>query len=80
MKKRIIPFLLFIFLCLPTVVNAKANYANTNITNLINTNAIVQEGAIVNDAFNANNLNVIMIGMVIVILVLVGATMFAQKK
>ena len=77
MKKRIIQFLLFIFLCLPTTVNAEPN---TDIKNLININAIVQEGAIVNDAFNTNNLNVIMIGMVIVILVLVGVTMFAQKK
>lgn len=77
MQKRIISFLLFMFLCLPTVVHAATS---TNITSFINTGAIVQEGAIVNDALNTNNLNVIMIGMIIVILVLVGATMFAQKK
>jgi len=41
---------------------------------------IIQFGAVVNDTANTNNLNLVIIGMVVVILVLVGAAMFAPKK
>lgn len=77
MKKK---FLLFLILNRPTITNALENSDTINASKLVNTNAIVQQGAIVSDAFNANNLNAVIIGMVVVILILVGATMFAQKK
>lgn len=77
MKKK---FLLFLILSRPTITNALENSDTINANKLVNTNAIVQQGAIVSDAFNANNLNAVIIGMVVVILILVGATMFAQKK
>lgn len=41
---------------------------------------IIQFGAVVNDSANTDNLNFVIIGMVVVILVLVGAAMFAPKK
>lgn len=77
MKKK---FLLFLILSRPTITNALENSDTINASKLVNTNAIVQQGAIVSDAFNANNFNAVIIGMVVVILILVGATMFAQKK
>ncbi len=77
MKKK---FLLFLILSRPTITNALENSDTINASKIVNTNAIVQQGAIVSDAFNANNLNAVIIGMVVVILILVGATMFAQKK
>ena len=42
--------------------------------------ALINFGAVINDVSNSNNLNIIIIGMVVVILILVGAAMFAPKK
>ena len=42
--------------------------------------AIVQTGAIVNDGKSSNNLNVIIIGMLVVIVILVGSILFSNKK
>lgn len=41
---------------------------------------IVQTGAIVNDGKSSNNLNVIIIGMLVVIVILVGSILFSNKK
>ena len=43
-------------------------------------NSLIQFGAVVNDTANTNNFNTVIIGMIVVILVLVGAAMFAPKK
>ena len=42
--------------------------------------AIVQTGAIINDGKSSNNLNVIIIGMLVVIVILVGSILFSNKK
>lgn len=57
-------------------------FASTSIKSsmLVNNAAIIQTGAIVNDGSKTNNLNIIIIGMVVVILILVGAVMFTPKK
>lgn len=55
-------------------------YGLEKIYNCINTNAIIQSGAVINDTSNSNNLNTIITGMVVVIIILLGTIMFAPKK
>lgn len=47
---------------------------------VVNAAIIVQTGAIVNDGKSSNNLNVIIIGMLVVIVILVGSILFSNKK
>lgn len=76
MKKiRKIIYTITFFLCL-NPINIKA----LNINNFISTCEIVQTGAIVNSGNNPNNLNVIIIGMVIIIVILVGGLLFTNRK
>lgn len=42
--------------------------------------AIVHTGAIVNKGNDINNLNVIIIGMLVIIVILVGSILFSSKK
>ncbi len=82
MKSKKIKHILFslYLLVIPNSVFAISYGDNTEVSSLINFNAIIQSGAVVNDTTNAGNLNIIIIGMVVVILILVGAIMFAPKK
>lgn len=73
-KKAKLLFLITSLLFLPIPVFAKT-YSNKE-----ESSPIIQIGAIVNDTTNANNFTVVIIGMIIVILILVGAAMFAPKK
>ena len=69
------------FLVIPSKVNAISyNETLNNISSLINFNAVIQSGAVMNNPANTNNFNIIIIGMIIIILILVGAAMFASKK
>ncbi len=74
--KYLIPILI---LTIPTTARAISYDSSLNNSTLININAIVQTGAVVNDASN-NNFNIVIIGMIIVIIILIGAAMFAPKK
>ena len=74
--KYLIPILI---LMIPTSARAISYDSSLNNSTLININAIVQTGAVVNDASN-NNFNIVIIGMIIVIIILIGAAMFAPKK
>ena len=74
--KYLIPILI---LTIPTTARAISYDSSLNNSTLININAIVQTGAVVNDASN-NNFNIVFIGMIIVIIILIGAAMFAPKK
>ncbi len=74
--KYLIPILI---LMIPTTARAISYDSSLNNSTLININAIVQTGAVVNDASN-NNFNIVIIGMIIVIIILIGAAMFAPKK
>lgn len=74
--KYLIPILI---LTIPTTARAISYDSSLNNSTLININAIVQTGAVVNDASN-NNFNIVIIGMIIVIIILIGAEMFAPKK
>lgn len=74
--KYIIPILI---LMVPTTARAISYDSSLTNSSLINVNAIVQTGAVINDASN-NNFNIVIIGMIIVIIILIGAAMFAPKK
>ena len=74
--KYLIPILI---LMIPTTARAISYDSSLNNSTLININAIVQTGAVINDASN-NNFNIVIIGMIIVIIILIGAAMFAPKK
>ncbi len=76
-KSLIIPM---ITLSLPTSVHASSCHVPLNSSALISFNAIVQSGAVVNNASNNNNINIIIVGMVVIIIILVGTAMFAPKK
>ena len=82
MRKKI-KYLMFlvVFLVIPQKANA-ISYNNTpnNISSLTNFNAIIQSGAVMNNPAEASNFNIIIIGMIVIILILVGAAMFASKK
>ena len=69
------------FLIVPQKSNA-ITYSETlnNISSLTNFNAVIQSGAVMNNPTNTNNFNIIIIGMIVIILILVGAAMFASKK
>ena len=69
------------FLIVPQKSNA-ITYSETlnNISSLTNFNAVIQSGAVMNNPANTNNFNIIIIGMIVIILILVGAAMFASKK
>lgn len=41
---------------------------------------LIDVGAVINNTSKSGNLNVIIIGMVVIILILVGAAMFTPKK
>lgn len=80
MKKKdklIISFLTF--LAAPEYISAMSN-KNYSISSFINFNAIIQLGAVMNNTNDTNNFNIIIIGMIVIILILVGAAMFAPKK
>lgn len=47
---------------------------------LFNIKKLLYIGAVINDTSNSNNLNIIIIGMVILIIILIGAAMFAPKE
>ncbi|MDO5569330.1 MAG: hypothetical protein Q4G04_04385 [bacterium] len=72
-KKNILVLVVGTFLMLPGIVKAES-------VSLINFGAVLQPGAIINDVTNPNNLNVIIVGMLLVIIILVGATIFSTKK
>ncbi len=74
--KYLIPILILI---IPTTTRAISYDSSINNSSIININAIVQTGAVINDASN-NNFNIVIIGMIIVIIILIGAAMFAPKK
>lgn len=72
--------LLLTFLVIPLNVSASSNVGtHSNSFPLINYNAIIQYGAVVNDVTNSNNFSLIIIGMVVVIIILIGAVMFTKK-
>lgn len=72
---------LLTLLILPQNVSAISyNDTSNNLSSLTNFNAIIQSGAVMNNPGNANNFNIIIIGMIVIILILVGAAMFASKK
>jgi LPXTG-motif cell wall-anchored protein len=50
------------------------------ITILSNFRVLSLFGAVINDTNNTNNLNIIILGMIIVILILAGAALFAPKR
>ena len=73
--------LLIVFLAIPQKANAISyNETPSNISSLTNFNAIIQSGAVMNNPADTNNFNIIIIGMIVIILILVGAAMFASKK
>ena len=73
--------LLVAFLAIPQRANAISyNGTPNNISSLTNFNAIIQSGAVMNNPADTNNFNIIIIGMIVIILILVGAAMFASKK
>ncbi len=73
--------LLITFAVLPQKASAISyNDTHNNLSSLTNFNAIIQSGAVMNNPADANNFNIIIIGMVVIILILVGAAMFASKK
>ena len=74
--KYLIPILI---LMIPTTARAISYDSSLNNSTLININAIVQTGAVVNGASN-NNFNIVIIGMIIVIIILIRAAMFPPKK
>ncbi len=72
--------LLFMFLVNPLNIDASSIVStHSNSFPLINFNAIIQYGAVVNDITNSNNFSLIIIGMVVVIIILIGAVMFTKK-
>lgn len=72
--------LLFMFLVNPLNIDASSSVStHSNSFPLINYNAIIQYGAVVNDITNSNNFSLIIIGMVVVIIILIGAVMFTKK-
>ena len=76
MKNKKSKFLLFfLLLLLPSSVFAVP--CNNRIDKSLFNN--VHFGAVVNDASNTGNLNIVIIGMVIVIIILIGAAIFAKK-
>lgn len=82
MRKKIKYLMLLVaFLVIPQKANA-ISYNNTpsDISSLTNFNAIIQSGAVMNNPAEASNFNIIIIGMIVIILILVGAAMFASKK
>lgn len=80
-KKNKYFILLVAFLAMPQSINAISyNQTPSNVSFLTNFNAIIQSGAVINNPADANNFNIIIIGMIVIILVLVGAAMFASKK
>ncbi len=72
--------LILTLLLMPTVVDAKSYSSFIDLSHYLNFNAVFQSGAVVNNASSNDNMNIIIIGMIVVILILVGAAMFAPKK
>ncbi len=69
------------FFGIPQKANAISyNETLNDISSLTNFNAVIQSGAVMNNPANTNNFNIIIIGMIVIILILVGAAMFASKK
>ena len=69
-----------LFLMFPLSVEASSNTStHSNFPSLINLDAVFQYGAVVNDVTNSNNFSLIIIGLVVVIIVLIGAVMFTKK-
>ncbi len=80
MEKKKGKYFLLSFLVVPTTVSALSYNSGISASSLVNINAISQVGAVMNDTSKSSNLNIIIIGMVVIILILVGAVMFAPKK
>ncbi len=80
--KQIKNKLLFLIMCftIPTLVYAvsshdKVDRVSVDISNFIDTNAVVNDGSV-----TTGNFNLIILGLIVVMIILIGTVMFTSKK